>query len=124
MAKIYEMNEQEQEEWDKWLESKPPCIKKMALEFMPNKLYLLKSSNHRVTINSYSEDGTMTVFVSGKFNLLAFERGVFGIHPLDLEECALPLPDEVLGVLLNESQSEDFLDLQRNRTRITNFEII
>lgn len=42
---------------------------------------------------------TCRVGVSGEFNLVTFERDVFGIDPKDLEECDLPGPDELLGTM-------------------------
>ncbi len=47
---------------------------------------------------SYSENGTVTVAVSGEFNAVTFERQVFGVNPDDLDECDLPAKDEVTGV--------------------------
>jgi hypothetical protein len=37
------------------------------------------------------------VDVTGEYNLVAFERRVFGIKPEDLEECDLPGLHEPLG---------------------------
>ena len=57
----------------------------------------MKSTGHRVTMYSYSENGTVTVNVTGDYNVVVFERQVFGISPDDLEECDLPAPGEFLG---------------------------
>ena len=37
--------------------------------------------------------------VTGEFNIVAFERSVFGVDPKDLEECDLPGPDDHVGSL-------------------------
>lgn len=45
------------------------------------------------------EKVTCRVGVSGEFNLITYERDVFGINPDDLEECDLPGPGEQVGTL-------------------------
>ena len=97
MAVLHEFTPEQQAEWDAWVAGRPPVVQERCRAFPPNRLYLLKSSNHRVTIYSYSEDGTMTVTVSGDYNLITFNRNVFGIKPEDLEECDLPDLDEPIG---------------------------
>jgi hypothetical protein len=94
MAKISEID---QAAWDKWVAERPPSVQTLCRLFPPDRLYLLKTSKHRVTIHSYSEDGTMTVYVSGDYNLIVFPRPVFGIKPEDLVECDLPAEGEPLG---------------------------
>jgi hypothetical protein len=114
MANLWEFNDEKQKEWDTWLASRPQIIKDLAKRFPPNKLYLLKTSNHRVTMRSYVEDGTITVNVSGDFNNVMFDRGVFGIKPEDLEECDLPKPEESLGTFLTKQKDvENFCDAVR-----------
>lgn len=97
MATIFEMNEQQAQEWKTWLASRPTVVKELAERFPINKLFRLKSSGHRVTLRSYSEDGTMSVNATGEYNRILFSRVVFGISPENLEECDLPGPDEDLG---------------------------
>ena len=77
-------------ELNKWLEGRPPIIQDLCKKFPPDRLYLYKPTNHRVTLYSYSEDGTMTIVVSGDYNAVVFPRHVFGIKPEDLVECDLP----------------------------------
>lgn len=96
MVKIAEINQSELEEW---LTEKPQVIKDMAAQCPPGRLYKMKSTGHRVTLVSYSEDRTVKVFVGGKYNAVGFERSVFGISINDLEECDLPDPDEPVGSL-------------------------
>jgi hypothetical protein len=113
---IAEMTDDEKKAWEKWLRSRPPIIKELANRFPPNRLYRLKEPGHRVTIRSYCEDGTMTVNVTGKYNLIMFDRNVFGIKPDDLEECDLPKSDERLGtVLTKEEDIQRFIQLERKR---------
>ena len=97
MANLWEWTEEKKTEWDKWLKDRPEVIKNLAERFPPNKLYRLHDSGHRVMIYSYGEDETLTVVVSGKYNLVAFERRVFGIKPYNLSECDFPSPDEPVG---------------------------
>lgn len=104
MAKFTELD---QEAWLGWVAERPPVIQDLCRRFPPDTLYRLKTSNHRVTIHSYSEDGTMTVSVRGEFNLVSFERNVFGVKPEDLEECDLPSPDDSTGAVLSTQQEID-----------------
>ena len=67
----------------------------------------MKSSGHRVTLYSYAEDGTVTVNVCGDWNVVTFERRVFGVSPDDLEECDVPDNDEPRGALLTERKDID-----------------
>ena len=92
-----EWTQEEKIQWDEWVATRPPVVQDLCARFPPNRLYLLKSSNHRVFVTSYSEDGTMRVCVSGQFNRTLFGRDVFGVEPADLEECDLPGPDEDVG---------------------------
>ena len=107
MANFIEYSEEQKEQFAKWVAARPPAIQEMIRKFPPYKLYMLKTTKNRVTINSYCEDGSMTVDVTAEFNLLVFERRVFGILPEDLEECNLPDPHEPIGVLLTESKHID-----------------
>jgi hypothetical protein len=68
----------------------PKTIRKTAEEHDPWTLYRLKPTGQRVTIESYGEDGTVTVAVLAKYNPgLTFERDVFGVKPSALEPCDL-----------------------------------
>jgi len=90
------------EAFDQWVASRPDKVQELIRKLPPDRLYLLKTSGHRVTIYSYNEDNTLTVTVTGKYNMITFARNVFGIKPEDLEECDLPGPDEPLGELLKD----------------------
>ena len=97
MAKVFQMTPEQEMQWMNWAYARPECIRDLALKFRPDTLYQMKSTGHRVTLFSISENRTLTVSVSGKFNFVAFERRVFGINPDDLEECELPSQDELTG---------------------------
>ena len=118
MAKIKEIVDQAA--WDAWVASRPPVVQELCALLPPDRLYLLKTSGHRVTLLSYSEDRTVTVAVTGAFNALTFERQVFGIKPEDLEECDLPGDDEPLGAILTEREDVDaFIDAVRQYKETT-----
>lgn len=105
------IEEIDQGAFEKWLSDRPRIIKELAKKIPPGRLYLLKTSNHRVFPYSYNEDGTLTVVVSGEYNSVCFERNVFGIKPDDLEECDLPDKNEILGaVLTEENEINEFID--------------
>lgn len=101
MAKIKEINETE---WKEWIESRPLIIQEMAKKVKPSHLYKLKSTGQRVTPYSYSEKGTVNVFVSGKYNMVTFERLVYGINPDDLEECEIPSASECVGTVFKNKK--------------------
>jgi len=101
------VNEINQESWDEWVKTRPPEIQELCKKLPPDRLYKMKDSGHRVTLHSYSEDGTVTVNVTGEYNALTFERQVFGVNPDDLQECDLPDECEQLGAMLTESEQID-----------------
>lgn len=101
----------------RWVRKLPEPARALAERFDPWTLYLLKSTGHRVMIQSFSDDGTMTVIVSGKFNLVLHEREVFGISADDLEECDLPAAGEQLGAALSRAEAADNLDALRVMVR-------
>lgn len=101
MAKHIELTPEQEEESRKWLEEKPQAIRDMVAKIPPDRLYRIKPDGKRVCIYAYAENGTVSVIVSGKYNLVAMDRLVFGVKPEDLEECDLPGPDEKVGLLPN-----------------------
>ncbi len=104
MAKIIEWDQQQKDEWSEWVKSRPEIVQDLCKRFPPYNLYKLKSTGHKVTLYSYSENGTLTVNVSGEYNAVVFDRQVFGIKPEDLEECDLPNPEESVGAMLTEKE--------------------
>lgn len=99
--------------WDAWVATRPPIIQEMCAKLPPNLLYLYKSTGQRVTIESYSENGTVTVQVSGEYNLIEFERSVFGVPQDELEECDLPPADQPVGVVLSTAQAIQLINTLR-----------
>lgn len=92
-----------EDEYLAWVATRPETVRKVAINFRPWRLYRMASTGQRVTVYSFGESQdrvTLTVIVSGKYNLTDFERNVFGINPDDLSECDLPTPDEPTGVMM------------------------
>lgn len=107
--------------WHEWVASRPPAVRAVAERFDPWSLYRLKPKGHRVTLVSFGEapDGTvtLTVNVSAEFNLVMFERQVFGVKPDDVEPCEVPTADEVTGALFTPEQATDHIDAIRVMVR-------
>lgn len=99
MTKLFELPAKYEEEC-------PEEARKMVLKKPPNLLYKLISTGQRVYITAYCEDNTVKVSITGEFNLISFEREVFGIELEDLEECDLPPAGEPLGVTQTEEETE------------------
>ena len=106
MAKILDIDE---EKWNEWVATRPESVQKLCREFPPNRLYRLGSTLHRCMVYSYSEDGTMTVNVTGEHNVVLFSRSVFGIKPEELTECDLPDKDEIVGEAMSQDEAREFL---------------
>ena len=90
--------------WDDWLSACPPSVQQLAALVPPDRLYIMWSTGHRVTVEGYSEDGTLAVAILGTYNRVAFERWVFGVPAADLVECDLPHADEEIGAMLTDPQ--------------------
>ena len=103
----------QEKRYRQWVRKLPKKARALAERFDIWTLYRLKSSGDRVTLHSFNDDGTITVIVSGKFNLVMFERQVFGIAPDDLEECDLPAADEPVGAALSGAETAENLDAIR-----------
>ena len=105
MAKFFEPTQEQIDEIDEWIATRPPEVQEVARRFKPWNLYRLKDTNDRVMVLSFDieEDGavSMTVMVSTGYNFVVFPRKVFGIRPDDLEECDLPEDDELVGTFAN-----------------------
>ena len=101
MANIIEPTEGQVNEWNTWLRDRPECVRILAVKLVPWKLYRIRESGHRVTLVAFDEHVndrvTCRVLVGSEYNLVAFEREVFGIDPADLEECDLPAVNEICG---------------------------
>ena len=117
MARFTEPTPEQEALWAQWVSERPQIIQDVASRFEPWSLYLMKETGQRVTLVSFSEDGTLTVCVSGEFNLVMHERNVFGINPDDLEPCELPAKGEALGSVLSSEEVEENLDALRCMVR-------
>lgn len=117
MSRLIEPSAREEKAWHRWVAKRPPHIREVAERFDPWSLYQLKTTGQRVTVVSFSEEKktgkvTMTVSITGQFNLIMFDREVFGIDPADLELCDPPPETEMLGTIMGSDQVEqnrDFL---------------
>jgi hypothetical protein len=108
MAKIAELDPAF---WTDWVATRPPEIQEMCKRWPPDRLYRMRDTGQRVTLLSYGEDGTVRVSLTGQYNLVTFDREVFGINPNDLTECDLPKPEELVGTMLTEeAEIEAFVD--------------
>lgn len=105
MAKVVEWTPEQRAAWDEWLSDRPQVIKDLAEKYPPYNLY--RMGNHRVTLYSYSEDGTVTVNVTGEYNRVLFSRQVFGVDPSRIVECDLPAHGEDLGDTAQEAGYTD-----------------
>lgn len=90
------------DEWNEWIKERPTIVWEMCKSHPPNKLYYYARTEHIVTIHGYSEDGTMIVNITGEYNLVTFDRQVFGIKPEELVECDFPEPGAELGTILTD----------------------
>lgn len=121
MARWTEPTPEQIKLWNEWVAERPPNVRAVAEKFEPWSLYRLKDTGSRVTVASFGEaqDGTVTlrVVVSGEFNLVMFDRTVFGITPDALEPCELPAEHEVTGTVLEGEAADAFMEFQRQKMR-------
>lgn len=91
----------EQEIFATWLASKEnnPAVYVTAHTHPPDRLYRIDGSDWRAGIIAYCDDGTVTVAVSGKYNLIPYEFVVEHVDPSTLFECELPGDDVQVGVI-------------------------
>lgn len=115
MANWFEPTKRQMAAWRKWVALRPPAIRAVAENFQPWGLYRMADTGSRVTIRSFDESDpvTVTVNVLGEFNLVAFERFVFGVNPEDLTPCDLPTPGDPVGVMMSEEEADEFIDSVR-----------
>lgn len=90
--------------------SRPECVRVLCEKLPPDRLYRMKSTGQRVTLHSYSENNTVTVDISGDYNLITFDRQVFGINPDDLEECDIPRGELLGTAIVQNDDVEAFID--------------
>ena len=117
MSRVYEPTPEQEADWIEWVASRPDNVRDVAKRFDPWTLYRMEDTDQRVTVYSFEEhdDGNVTlkVDVTGFFNLVLFDRQVFGINPDDLKECDLPTASKHLGVLLDENEQREFINARR-----------
>jgi hypothetical protein len=106
MARFKEPTPEQEQGWKEWVASRPDRVRAVAERFEPWTLYRLKTTGDRVTILGFSEGDpiTMDVSITGEFNLIMFDRRVFGIDPNDLEPCDLPNVNEPVGAMMSAEQ--------------------
>lgn len=76
-----------------WFEERPPEIKAMILKTPPIYLYKYSRSPDLVQfvfLVSYNEDGSVTVAITRKYNIVFVERNVFGVNPEHLTPLCEP----------------------------------
>lgn len=119
MARWTEPNAEQLRMWKDWTAGRPDAVRVVAEQFEPWSLYRMKSTGHRVTVQSFNEGPpvTLTVNVEGAYNLVVFDRSVFGIDPGDLEPCELPPDVEVTGTVISPQGVRDNLDALRVMVR-------
>lgn len=90
----------------------PPAVRAIAQAWPPWKLYRL-DGGMRCAIYSYEDTDpvTVTVHVTGQYNLVLFDRAVFGIDPTTLTECELPHDDEPVGTRMTPDQARSYMRL-------------
>ncbi len=117
MATIKEMTPEELKSWAGFLRGLPEEMREGVAAKPPWLLYSHGPTGQRVLISSYFEDGTCRMIVSARYNLVMFEREVFGVPLLELSECDLPADGEPVGSML-ETQEEVDEWIAENRERI------
>lgn len=121
MARIMEPTPEQEQGYREWVASRPDMVRAVAERFEPWSLYRMKPHGQRVTVVSFGEeeDGrvTLTVSVSGDFNLTMFDRQVFGVDPDDLEPCELPGEDVPVGAMMSPDQAWESMDELRLMVR-------
>lgn len=117
MAQLMEPSEADLAEWAEFKNGLPDNLRLIAGRVNPWTLYRLRPTGQRVIVYSYQDDGTVTVIVSGLYNLQLHDAQVFGINPDDLEECDLPSPNEPVGSLMTTDEVKDNIDELRCRVR-------
>jgi hypothetical protein len=114
MAEIIKLSPEQRASYEAWIAARPPEIQAMIRSHPPIKLYRLATTGQRVTIDSYAEDGTVAVILSGRYNVVVMDRRVFNIPLSELTECELPVPDESTGTaLFDPVQVERFIEASR-----------
>lgn len=113
MALFVQPTLEQRQLWAAWIAELPDCLQTVARHFNPWTLYRLITTEQRVTVAAFHEPKypggkvSLTVNVTGEFNLLTHDRAVFGIDPNHLVECDLPAPNELLGTMMTSKEVEE-----------------
>src|SRR5678816_4355857 len=113
MAQWMTPTEEQVKSFAEWRATRPKVVQDLIDKLPMWTLFMLKETRHRCTIYSYNEDGTVSVAITGGYNLINYGRRVFGIHPEDLVECDLPAPGELVGALFNKREQLDHINKLR-----------
>lgn len=113
MTRWTEPTAEDEASWNEFVRTRPDVVRRIAERLKPWELYRLKTTGQRVTLYSISEDGTVTVDITGEYNATLFDCQVFGINPDDLEPCDLPASGEVTGTMMTPEQVDDNIDALR-----------
>lgn len=110
MAIWIKWTEEQEKMYEQWVAERPPSIRENIAKhnLRADRLYLLKTTGHRVVLNSFVEKGTVSVNILGKFNPKTIipgktERTVYNINPADLEECDWDGPVEDGQIYLDKA---------------------
>lgn len=103
MAAWYEMTPEQAAGWREFVAGLPELARAVAERHPVNELFRLKTTGMRCYPASYSEDGTLTVAVTGRHNRVLFGQKVFGVSPDNLEPCEVPAPGEDVGDTATEA---------------------
>ena len=80
-----------EEDLQRWLDGRPDTIRELTNKIKPWVRYRLKPTGQHCDLESYYEDGTVSVLINGhdsKFLNMIYiinEISVFGVNPSDLE---------------------------------------
>lgn len=117
MATIKEPTKRDARDWERFVAGLPEHMRESVKAKPPWRLYRHLGTGQRVLISAYAEDGTVRMIVSAQFNLVVFEREVFGVPLHELEECDLPGADEEVGAILTTQEQINGW-IAENRERI------
>ena len=88
MALICEMN---QDEWEAWVNTRPPVVQRMCRSHPPNRLYKDTVTGNVVVVKGYNEAGTLTLlYITPMAMLTGIVGKVIGVDPDQVEETDAP----------------------------------
>lgn len=111
--RIVEPTKAQERAWRKWVGGLPPIARATAAKLDIWTLYRMKDTGQRATIAAIQDDGKVRVDITGQYNMVMFDRSVFGIDPGNLEPCDVPGILERTGVILSDDEVEANKDILR-----------